>query len=599
MGCCTVLAAALIIIPALIAAALFLALRNWCSKTHWVIIAAAGAVGLCFAPAPNLAAYGQWLASLAGLGDGRRGHIPLVPILALALIFAGLAGLARDSQIMTLDAPLARRLLAGRRLQRDPLVPSERRRARLLRKLQTDPPLGYIPAVRGPRAQPPTAKSDPPGKRKFPLGIGARARPVMLGEHEIGMHGVILGSTGSGKTETIKWLMGALLDMGWDGMIIDLKEDTAPGGLRDQCRAATAMHGLPYQEMALSDHRGRFWFNTLAGMGPDEAFDTLMSLVQFDDAYWQNLNRKMLAQVLRMSYQAHELAPDRFPFPDVLTIGRLLERGEKIGQATKEMRAVIDAHAPGTSKAEYGMIAQPIPDAAKSAAGFGMKLTNLYDSDAGKYVLTGGGGRTQIDVTAGGLTYIGLNSLGQPDMSRIVSSAVLQRVSVDAAQRTTGRAAKGKPKFIIVDEANWVNREIVMNLLSRARSAGVCMFLCTQGPNDWIDSDGDDWARLSQNINVAIIMAQGAPESAEKCAEFLGEEKAAQLSHKVVDGEVIDIGTVSVRDDLIVTSAELRSLEVGEAILRVNKPKTRVEYVRIPQRLEELDWYARHHGRAA
>ncbi|MGH9153260.1 MAG: hypothetical protein ACRD03_12875 [Acidimicrobiales bacterium] len=52
----------------------------------------------------------------------------------------------------------------------------------------------------------------------------------------------------------------------------------------------------------------------------------------------------------------------------------------------------------------------------------------------------------------------------------MISSAVLQRMSVYAAQRSTAKV--GEQRFLIIDESNFVARQIVMNLLSRARSAG-------------------------------------------------------------------------------------------------------------------------------
>ena len=107
-----------------------------------------------------------------------------------------------------------------------------------------------------------------------------------------------------------------------------------------------------------------------------------------------------------------------------------------------------------------------------------------------------------IDVRLGGLTYVGLNSLGQPDMAKILSA--LQRLSVYAAQRIQGRAPKDRPRLIVVDEANFIARDIAMNMLSRVRSALFNMILGTQGPTDWIDADGDDWSRLTQNINWSI-----------------------------------------------------------------------------------------------
>jgi energy-coupling factor transporter ATP-binding protein EcfA2 len=75
----------------------------------------------------------------------------------------------------------------------------------------------------------------------------------MLNESELAMHALVFGSTGSGKSKTLESLAGSLLDLGWEGMIVDLKEDTKPGGLRDWCYQYATNHAVPYQELRLSD----------------------------------------------------------------------------------------------------------------------------------------------------------------------------------------------------------------------------------------------------------------------------------------------------------------------------------------------------------
>jgi type IV secretory pathway TraG/TraD family ATPase VirD4 len=193
--------------------------------------------------------------------------------------------------------------------------------------------------------------------------------------------------------------------------------------------------------------------------------------------------------------------------------------------------------------------------------------------------------RTKLDVTQSGLLYFGLDSLAKPDLTKIVSSSVLQRISAAAGQRTTGQAqGVMRPKFLIVDEANWVDRTIVQNLLSRARSAGIAMVLSTQGPKDWIDKDGNDFARLAQNTNVALIMKQGEPESAQICADFIGTMQYKRFTERVDEGSMSGSGSLMERMENIVDPEEMRGLGVGEAILRVSTPQVRREWLRVTMR---------------
>lgn len=578
------------LVPAVCALVIYSMLRRWLARRDWIILAAAGLTGLSWYLKDNAISYGYWLLSFIKVGTARPGQVPVIVLLCLSALLAGIVGAIFGSPIAG-PLPEANRVLRRRKLVQESLTPKKHRRDALKRRVSTQVTVRNIPAIRGPYATEKARKS-PLGVKAIPLGLGGKGRLVHLTTGEMGMHGCVVGSTGSGKTVTLMWLVGAAVDMGFDVTVIDMKEDTEPGGLRDFLRAYSLMHAVPLQEIALADQDPKYWFNVLADMSPDETFDTIMSLVEFDDAYWKALNRKILQQVIQLCHQAAELAPRRFSVPTMLDLGKILEHGRAMRNAVKDRVVAIDTvEGVGYCKSRYTNVLMPSDDEAKSAASFGTKLTGLYDSSAGRRILVPGGGRKMIDVRLEGLTYIGLNSLGQPDMARILSSSSLQRLSVYAAQRIQGRAPKERPRLIVVDEANFIARDIAMNMLSRVRSALFNMVLCTQGPTDWIDADGDDWSRLTQNINWLIAMAQSSPEAAEKCAEFLGMRDNGQVSQQVVAGRTVEMGTVSTKEEFIVTPKELRDLGTGEGYLRVNKPDSRVAYVAMPMRTQELQWY--------
>lgn len=526
-----------------------------------------------------LAAQAKWLMSMAGSGD-RQWIPPLLASLALGLFYAAVYGLTVSTLLWGKIAARSASVIKVFRspFDSDSLVPtdSEKEKVRLVQ-----PPGGII-------ANPANSTvhlNTEVGKRSFALGLDRRKNPVYLTEQEVGMHGMILGSTGSGKTETIKVLAANLADLGWPGMILDLKEDTSTGGLRDFLSAYASTHALPYQQLAISDPNPEFWFNPLEGMGPDEARDTILSLTEYDDAYWKNINLKMLGQIVTLLYDAHASDPQQFLYPTILEIGRILSAPD-LSVATRKMRATIANRTGVVEDERYSALVHPTQDEAKSASGFGAKLTQMFNTQVGRTVLRPDptNPRPSLDVTASGLTYVGLDTQSKKDLSLIVSSAVLQRMSVYSGQRTRGEVAKGAARFIIIDEANVINRDIVKTILQKARAAGVVVVLCTQGPEDWIDEKGDDWSTMAQNINFAVIMAQGSPVSAEKCAEFIGEKNKLQVSQQVDLMEYGKKSTLRETVDFLVPPHQLRALSIGEAILRVNKPAETVTWMTVKKR---------------
>jgi type IV secretory pathway TraG/TraD family ATPase VirD4 len=251
------------------------------------------------------------------------------------------------------------------------------------------------------------------------------------------------------------------------------------------------------------------------------------------------------------------------------------------------MVATVIANSPGVKKEEFDSLIRPDEAMAKAAGGLGARLTALYETEVARRALRPGEGRVELDISQPGLTYIGLSSSGMPAISRLISASVLRRMSVFAADRITGKINSKRPRFLIIDEANFVNRTLLLELLSRARSAWIPVIVCTQGPTDWtVTQPGEaGLTSLVQNTNVNIIMNQGELTNAELCADIIGRSETMKMSLTMRDGELLDgMGSARSAVEHLVSPDDLRRLSIGEAVIRVGKPSERVTWVRIPQR---------------
>lgn len=568
-------------IPLILGIATALFAHSFLNKWHWSALLVSGILGLALGGSSLLTNYFTWHAGLFGLGDDMARILgstysggAFTALIVLTGTLAGASGLLRPV-VMGL-AEKEETLLDSQ----ESVIPDDHSKIR--QKLIRMPSMmSKIPNNK--------ANKKKPAKQGdlLPVGRDKKGKPMYITAKQLSTHMFILGSTGSGKTETLKWLSGVLLDQGWDGTIIDLKEDTEKEGLRDFCRAYAYVHNRNYQEVALGDFEGAWWLNALAGMGADAAFNAIMALSEFDDQYHQNMNRKAAQQVIQMMFHAREISPEQFPLPSMYSIGMILQNLP----SAKQYFAVIDAHeGPGTSQELYPAIRKPDKTITEEAASFGTRLTNLYDSQAGKKVLLPGTTRTELDITADGLAYMGLSVLEQPDTAKALSAAILQRIAVMTANISQGKQPKKRPRFIIVDEASSINREIARKLLQLARSADVRLIFATQSGEDWQTGGEDDWGTITQNTNIAWIMRQGSPSSAILAADYLGTDRTAKISQSVVDGELSGSGSVSADRDNLVDFEKLRQFEEGEFVLRVGKPYN-MSWGQGLMRSEELDQY--------
>lgn len=584
-------------LPLAVACVLWWVLRDRFSRTDFVVLGGLALVAGALSFVVSSASYFRWLASFFN-GSFSVGATPWFAVLVWACVLVSVFGVVSGSR---LTARLPKRMLSSSSSRKGKvsdvgLLPTESERS-AASAVAVAPGAGLLSLAfaDGKNA------SAPVGKRSFPIAVGKNGSPVMLSEDEIGTHMVLLGATGSGKTETIKALAASLLDLGWAGTIVDLKEDTKAGGLRDWLRDYASAHQVPWQQLCLSDRDSQTWFNPLQGLGPDEMRDLILQLQEFDDSYWQAINKELLGQVVNLMVWAHQADPSRFPAPSMYELGRVLGSGS-LKDATKKMIATVEMSSLGVSKDDFGLLLSPPKDTQQSASGYAAKLNQVYETQAGRQVLrpSADEARVLLDVTAPGLCYIGLDMQAKPDLAKMISSAALQRMSVFAAARTTGLVTDSGgriPRFIIVDEAGWVDRTIVNNLLARARAAGIALVLCTQGPKDWSDKQGDDWGKLTQNTNIAMFMRQGEPESAEICADFIGKEwqevssvmnrtaKGLLGSSAVRDASGRVVESESVRSEYLhlVDPDELRKLKKGDFVVRVGDP-SRLEWGYVPMR---------------
>lgn len=566
----------------------FLFLRRFLGhREGWILIAAATVAFLLDAGGLLWDWWSWWFSDVAmGSSGSRASALVRPPLLATVVAAAGFAGvlLAVSGTRIAARAQRLNPLMHDKHLEGlagSSILPSAEEKSKVS---LVQPPGGLVPKLDDHTL----AHPDTFGSRQIPIGLDAKGAPVFVTEDELKMHGMIFGSTGSGKTETIKALVGSLLDLGWFGHVLDLKEDTKPGGLRDFCHDYASFHAVPFQELRLSDPDPSHWFNPLANMGPDEVRDTVLALQTFDDGYWQAINKQMLGQLVNLFHYAHEVDPDRFPSPTMYDLGKVLANGDGMGKdkLVRQMLATVIDASEELSNKDFHTILRPASDHAKSAAGFGARLAAVYETQAGRKALRPAGLKSEYDITLPGLGYIGLDSQGKFDLSNVVATAFLQRTSVWAAQRTTGAFKDSAQRFLVIDEGSVLNRNVVHTILTKARSAGITVVLCSQSPLDFeagqVDAPG--FASLAQNANVMVFMSQGEPEAAEMCADFIGLEDKMSSMMRFQGATLMSAGNVRVQEDYKVRPDDLRRLGIGEAILRVGKPAERISWVSVKMR---------------
>ena len=364
------------------------------TRSQWSVIGLAGLLASVSAAGTTVLAVGRWVLAVTPLVDQSLWPLPLFAISVLSATFAGLAALLGGSRLggavagrvsSTINLPgLHRGIEDLEPSDIDSALPSAMERAELIatKGANTDGIVGQ-PAVA-------LEDLDRVGKRPFSFALDRNGLPFQVSEEEISMHVGLVGATGSGKTVTIQSYVAALCDMNYSALVVDLKEATGAGDLRDFLSSYASAHGVPFQEIALGDPDPEYWFNPLAGMTQDAMRDTILALQEFDDGHWQAVNKRMLGQLLDLCIRVHALDPGTYEAPTMYGLGKILGSAD-IARDTKDMRALLARHMAEDYDADaYSSLSRPTQDEQKSRTGLAARITAMFESQAGRTILRPG-----------------------------------------------------------------------------------------------------------------------------------------------------------------------------------------------------------------
>jgi hypothetical protein len=165
---------------------------------------------------------------------------------------------------------------------------------------------------------------------------------------------------------------------------------------------------------------------------------------------------------------------------------------------------------------------RPAKAVLEAAAGCGARLSRLAATRSARSVLVDTlDEQATLDLSARGVTYLGLDSWAQPELTDLIVESVVGRVLHTENHR--GHAGSIR-RVVLIEGAHAAKDETVVKLLGRARSNGVVVILSGNGPTEKEHVPGDSrnvtaeqQSRRLWNTNVRIAVG----ERREACTEVL------------------------------------------------------------------------------
>ena len=373
-------------------------------------------------------------------------------------------------------------------------------------------------------------------------------KPVIITDREANQHELLVGTTGSGKTTMIANFAESATQRELACLAIDGKGDP---DLADRARILAQKHDRVFKHFSM--HGPSCRYDPLAHGGITELKDKLLYLTEWSEPHYEALAGRCLQFVFRV-FERAGVRPDlvelgRHLDPDALAgiIRRVADRQERA-----DLLELLDTFKTGEIR------------------GLAARLAQLTESEIGHLFRREG---DVIDlyqaVLEGQVVVFSLDSLAYPEYSRLLGRLIVADIKCAAA-----RACREKRRlaYCIFDEFNVFCSPAVVDLIGKARGAGICAVIATQSLSDIEAAAGKAVVnQIVDNCNTFIVQRQNAPESAEILAGVIGTREGVEVTRQVqsVAGIALDTGLGSVRRvrEYVVHPDEIKNLKTGEAIV--------------------------------
>jgi type IV secretory pathway TraG/TraD family ATPase VirD4 len=397
---------------------------------------------------------------------------------------------------------------------------------------------------------------------------GGRVHRIPFGLGD-GVHGLVAGATGSGKTVTQAAIAEAYVDAGLAAIVIDPKGD---GALRSTLEAAARRGGVAFRSWSPT---GPTVYNPLGRGGPTEIVDKALSAHQWSEPHYELATQRLLGHVLATMQAVGEWPPTLSGVVANMDTEVLDAKADKAGGGLAErVSSYVDSR---TSKSSADL------------GGGRDRLAVLVESELGPYLDPSLGDGEVLDLHrslgAGEVLYFHLDADRYPAASKLLAAALM----IDLVGLTSEARHSQLGALLVIDEFAALAAEQVSRLFARARSAGLSLLLGTQSLADLRGARPDDSSdtlteQVLSNVEFTLAHRIGDPDSAERLARLAGTVPSWTTTHRT-SGHLMPMqtgeGTRTRAREFLIGPDEFKRLGTGEAVAIQPRAKHPAEIISV------------------
>lgn len=405
------------------------------------------------------------------------------------------------------------------------------------------------------------------------LAIGRTRRGavcrVPFGRAHHGVHSLIVGATGAGKTVTMAALVQAHIAAGQGVIVLDPKGD---GGLRRTVAGAATAAGRRFREWSPA---GPSVYNPIARGNPTEIADKCLAAHEWSEPHYRTATQRLLGNVLATMKEAGEWPP---------TLSALVAHMEP-----ERLDALASRLDGGLAERVHDYIDGLDTRRSRDLGGGRDRLAVLVESELGPWLDRALGVGEEIDLAAcldrGEVAYFSFEADRYPEASKLLAAALV----IDLAALAAEKQGAGSAGVVLIDEFGALAADHVSRLFARARGAGLSLLLGTQSLADLRASRPDDVTdslteQVFSNIAYAVVHRVGHPDAAQMLARLAGTEPAWTRTEQMGGGLLgapSGAATRTRQRDFIVGVDQFKELDTGQAVVVNPRARRRAEVVSI------------------
>ena len=389
------------------------------------------------------------------------------------------------------------------------------------------------------------------------LGVSRRSgKPVIMPDAHVNQLALVLGTTGGGKTVTLRRFYRRAILANYPLIIIDGKptvESTA--WIAAQAKAA----GKPFYGFNCENH---WHYDPLAHGGHTELKDKIISLKdEWENDYYRSIAEDYLQttfEILLATGKPYNMKR----VVECLDFGELALLVRSIRNPELEARAKLIA--------QYER---------KDITGLQAHLNLLIHSEMGEYFERKEGCTFDLAdvIRNNAVVYFALPALRFPSFATVLGKLIINDIKA-----VVDREMGGKRIFTVFDEFSVFAGDQVLNLVNMGRGKGVHAIFGTQGLSDLKRVDGEFASQVLNCVNTIICHRLNDHESAESVAAWAGTRDMFDVTAQIGAEGATGMGSVRRNKEFIIhPDAIKQDLQPGEAFYISKVGKFRSEKIKV------------------